>query len=355
MKTTARSFFALVTVAALALSGCTGAGGAPEDDVVTSGEGGAAEPVVDVATVAALTGEEIEAGSLSRPSFAAKIDNHPMARPQVGLDDADIVFEELVEGGLTRYLAVWHSVLPAEIGPVRSVRPMDADIVSPFGGLFAYFGGQIRFIEKMRATPVENIILGQKGTEDLYYRSDAKVAPHNVLVALPELVDQYLDIPAPAQQFAYAASLPESTAVTAGTPVESVGTRFSGLSSPSWVWDVTQSNFLRFQTNGLVDVAGNGNQISATNLIVLLVGIDVVEDIPTTRLVTQSNGPQQGSGWVATGGSIVEVTWSKASPVAPIVLTTADGSEVRLGAGKTWVELVPNDSSDVSAGVVTIK
>ncbi len=70
--------------------------------------------------MAALTGEAIEAGSLSRPPLSAKIDNHPSARPQVGLDEADIVFEELVEGGLTRYVAVWHSSLPAEIGPVRS-------------------------------------------------------------------------------------------------------------------------------------------------------------------------------------------------------------------------------------------
>lgn len=354
MKTTARSFFALVAVAALALTGCAGDDGTPEDDVVTTEGGETAEAIVDDATVAALTGETIEAGSLSRPSFAAKIDNHPMARPQVGLDEADIVFEELVEGGLTRYLAVWHSVLPAEIGPVRSVRPMDADIVSPFGGVFAYFGGQVRFIEKMRATPVYNIILGQEGTEDLYYRSSAKVAPHNVLVALPELVDQHLDIPAPPRQFAYSASLPESTAVTDGSPLDSLGTRFSGLSSPSWEWDGTQGVFVRFQTNGAVDVAGNGTQISATNVIVLKVGIDVVEDIPTTRLVTQNNGPQEGAGWVATGGSIVEVTWSKASPEGLIVLTKADGGEVLLGVGRTWVELIPNDSSDVDEGVLTI-
>ena len=87
MKTTARSFFAVVAVAALALTGCSSDSTSPEDEVVTSGEGDSAEAIVDNATVAALTGEAIEAGSLSRPALPAKIDNHPSARPQVGLDE----------------------------------------------------------------------------------------------------------------------------------------------------------------------------------------------------------------------------------------------------------------------------
>lgn len=348
MKTTARSFFALVAVAALALSGCAGDDAATEDEVVTTEGGESAEAIVDDATVAALTGEAIEAGSLSRPALAGKIDNHPSARPQVGLDEADIVFEELVEGGLTRYIAVWHSSLPAEIGPVRSVRPMDPEIVSPFGGIFAYSGGQVRFIQMMQEAPVYNAIHGQPDTEETFYRTSAKVAPHNVLVKAPELVDQHLNLPAPERQFAYAPSVEESSAVVAGSPVTSMNPRFSGFSSPSWEWDGTQGTFLRFQTNGAADSASSGNQIFATNVVVLQVGIDVVEDIPTTRLVNQ------GKGWVATGGSILEINWFKATPESPIILTTDDGEEVRLGVGNTWIELIPNDSSDVEAGVLTI-
>jgi hypothetical protein len=348
MKTTARSFFALVAVAALALSGCAGDDAANEDEVVTTEGGESAEAIVDDATVAALTGETIEAGSLSRPALSGKIDNHPSARPQVGLDEADIVFEELVEGGLTRYIAVWHSSLPAEIGPVRSVRPMDPEIVSPFGGVFAYSGGQVRFIQMMQEAPVYNAIHGQPDTEDTFYRTSAKVAPHNVLVKAPELVDQHLNLPAPERQFAYAPSVEESSAVVAGSPVTSMNPRFSGFSSPTWEWDGTQGTFLRFQTNGAADSASSGTQIFATNVVVLQVGIDVVEDIPTTRLVNQ------GKGWVATGGSILEINWFKATPESPIILTTDDGEEVRLGVGNTWIELIPNDSSDVEAGVLTI-
>jgi hypothetical protein len=264
------------------------------------------------------------------------------------LDEADIVFEELVEGGMTRYLAVWHSKLPAEIGPVRSVRPMDPEIVSPFGGVFAYSGGQVRFIQMMEAAPVYNAIHGQSDTASTFYRTSAKVAPHNVLVKAPELIEQHLDLVAPPKMFDYAASLAESTAVLEGTPLASVNTRFSGFSSPSWEWDGTQNKFVRYQTNGAADSASSGNQLAATNVIVLFVGIDVIEDIPTTRLVSQ------GKGYVATGGSIVDITWIKASPEGPIVLSTQAGSPVLLGVGNTWVELLPSESSAVEPGSVTI-
>ncbi len=109
MTTRIRSIFALVAVAGLALAGCSSDATDSTDAVVSEDATTEAPAIVDNSTVAALTGEPIEAGSLARPSLSAKIDNHPSARPQVGMDEADIVFEELVEGGLTRYLAVWHS------------------------------------------------------------------------------------------------------------------------------------------------------------------------------------------------------------------------------------------------------
>lgn len=340
-----RSLIVLGAVTALVLTGCSADSDSPEAPAGAPAPSAEA-PIVDDATTAALTGEEIEAGSLSRPALSGKIDNHPSARPQVGLDQADIVFEELVEGGMTRYLAVWHSQLPADIGPVRSVRPMDPDIVSPFGGVFAYSGGQVRFVQMMQAAPVYNAIHGQDDTASTFYRTNAKVAPHNVLVKAPELVAQHLDLPAPAPQFQYAPSLEQASAVVEGSAVAAMTTRFSGFSSPSWEWDGTQNKFLRFQTNGIADSASSGNQIAATNVVVLFVGIDVVEDIPTTRLL------MGGKGYVATGGSIVEVTWTKAAPEAPIILTTVGGAKVLLSKGNTWIELLPNDSSDVDAGSV---
>ena len=87
-----------------------------------------------------LTGVAVEAPP-QRPALAVKVENSVAARPQSGLNAADVVWEEVVEGGITRFVAVYHSNLPPDIGPIRSVRPMDAAIAGPLHGLFAFSGG----------------------------------------------------------------------------------------------------------------------------------------------------------------------------------------------------------------------
>ena len=285
--------------------------------------------------IAPLTGEQVEVGALTAPSLAAKVDNHPDARPQVGLERTDIVFEELVEGGLTRYVAVWHSDVPAVIGPVRSIRPMDPDIISPLGGIVAYSGGQSRFVELMRAAPVYNAIHGQRDTDATFYRGDNADAPHNVLVKAPEVIAQHLDLAAPAQQFAFAESVAAATATKDGSPTTGIAMRFGGASAPSWSWDAAGERWLRFQTGGAPDTDYAGTQLSATNVVVLRVPVQVIQSIPTTQLIGS------GEAWISTGGATVRATWSKRSMTAPIRLLDINGVAVRLAPGNTWVELVP--------------
>lgn len=285
--------------------------------------------------IAPLTGEQIEVGALATPSLAAKVDNHPDARPQIGLERTDIVFEELVEGGLTRYVAVWHSDVPSVIGPVRSIRPMDPDIISPLGGIVAYSGGQSRFVEMMRAAPVYNAIHGQRDTDDTFYRGDNADAPHNVLVKAPEVIAQHLDLAPPPQLFAFSDSIASATATKEGTPTAGMDMRFGGASSPSWNWDAASQRWLRLQTGGTPDTDANGAQLSAVNVVVLRVPVQVIQSIPTTQLIGS------GEAWISTGGATVRATWSKSSMTAPIRLLDANGVAVRLAPGNTWVELVP--------------
>lgn len=285
--------------------------------------------------IAPLTGEQIEVGALTAPSLAAKVDNHPDARPQVGLERTDIVFEELVEGGLTRYVAVWHSDVPAVIGPVRSIRPMDPDIISPLGGIVAYSGGQNRFVQMMRAAPVYNAIHGQSDTEDTFYRGDNAPAPHNVLVKAPEVIAEHLDLAAPVQQFPFAESVAAATATKEGTPTAGIALRFGALSTPAWSWDAAGQRWVRFQTGGAPDTDSSGAQLAATNVVVLRVPVQVIQSIPTTQLIGS------GEAWISTGGATLRATWSKDSMTAPIRILDANGVAVRLAPGNTWVELVP--------------
>jgi hypothetical protein len=281
-----------------------------------------------------LTGQVIAAGTVLGPSLAAKIDNHVDAWPQVGLEHTDLVFEELVEGGLTRYVAVWQSDVPAEIGPIRSIRPMDPDIVSPLGGIIAYSGGQSRFVQAMKATDVYNAIHGQSDTEDVMFRTNTKPAPHNVLVRAPELIAKHAELVAPPQLFAFAPDAAASTAMREGSPFATIALRFGAPSKPSWTVDPGSGRYLRSQA-GVADLDSAGGQLSAANVIVLRVTIGNDGGVPKTQLIGS------GEAWVSSNGSTVHATWSKGSRTDAIRLVDDTGTVVRLAPGNSWIELVP--------------
>lgn len=285
--------------------------------------------------LAPLRGTTVAAGSVAGASVAAKIDNHWDARPQVGLERTDLLFEELVEGGITRYVAIWQSDVPELLGPVRSIRPMDPDIVSPFGGIICYSGGQQRFVALMRQTPVYNAIHGQADTEQTFFRTKDKTAPHNVLVKAQEVRAQHSELAAPVQQFAYALDARSSTAAKDGAPTAVINYRFSSLFFGSWNYDASSERFLRVQ-QGDPDLDSNGAQLSASNVVVLRVGVVNDGGVPKTQL------SGSGEAWVSSGGGTVHATWHKASAEQPIRLVDDNGVTIRLAAGNTWFELIPH-------------
>ncbi|MGV8970580.1 MAG: DUF3048 domain-containing protein [Microbacteriaceae bacterium] len=325
-----------VLAAAVALSGC-----APERQATMPAPTPAfSSTFVPDAPIelAPLSGEILAGDVPAHPSIAAKIDNHPNARPQVGLELTDIVFEELVEGGLTRYLAIWHSTLPAELGPVRSIRPMDPDIVSSFGGIIAYSGGQDKFVRLMKAAPVYNAIHGQPDTADTFFRSKGRPSPHDVLVKAQVVVGQHPEIAAPPQQFAFSLDVASATASKEGVATSSISLVFGAPSRPSWSWSPDTQSWLRAQS-GVADMDSNGAQLSATNVVIVRVPVTVSGGIPKTELVGS------GEAWVSTGGATIAVQWSKASATDPLVLVDANGVVVRLAPGNIWMELVPLSGS----------
>ena len=288
---------------------------------------------------APLRGTPVDPSGAEHPSLAVKIDNHPAARPQIGLERADLVFEELVEGGLTRYAALWHSDVPDTVGPVRSIRPMDPEILSSFGGIVAYSGGQAQFVDLMKAAPLLNVVFDEDA-EGLFVRADDRESPHDVVLAAAETVSLHSDLKPPPGQFDYADSATEATAVLAGDPTTTLVTRFSESGGRAWAWDPAAPAYLRSQDGG-VDLDSTGAQLRATNVVVLRVEVDRGSDVPRTILT--GSGPA----WVSTGGSTMPATWFKDAAVAPIRLADAAGATIELAPGNTWIELVPTDDGSV--------
>jgi hypothetical protein len=296
-----------------------------------------------------LTGQPAT-GPVDRTALAVKIENSVDARPQTGLDAADMVWEEVVEGGITRYLAVYQSNLPPTIGPVRSVRPMDPSIAAPLHGILAFSGGQRPFIDAVAASGLQ--VLTQDSGVHGFYRVSVRAAPHNVY-ATPQSLLALADAghrAAPPPQFAFASNSQPATAVAAGAPTGTLQLTLSGVSHPRWVWNAADGTWLRFEGNSPA-MEAPGGQLRATNVVVLRVNVVMTQYTdPAGNHVPETQLSGTGPALVASGGSTVAATWSKTGVGNPVVLTAANGAPVTLAPGTTWIELVPNGTGAVATG-----
>lgn len=337
---------ALLAGLALAVAACSPTTPAPVQETpppVTQGatiapDKGAA-PVPVVAPTWPLTG--VPGDPAPRPALAVKIENTAVARPQTGLEQADVVWETIVEFDVSRFIAVYHSQVPAEVGPIRSVRPMDPVILAPMHGLLAFSGGQPGILDLVAASGIQ-MISHDAGAPGMYRTKD-RAAPHNVY-GTPStfwgLADADHQAP-PGEQFTFARSADRATAIVAGTPATTLAFRLSPASSPSWTWDPGSGTWLRSE-GGAPATARSGARLSAVNVV------SITADHPNTGFGAQGGAPVPtysligaGDGVVATGGKVVPVRWQKDSQDAPMRLFTADGLPADLAPGNTWVELVP--------------
>ncbi|WP_344098834.1 DUF3048 domain-containing protein [Myceligenerans crystallogenes] len=298
-----------------------------------------------------LTGHEGKPRQMNRPAVSVKIENAPEARPTRGLEAADIVWEEVVEGGITRFVAVYHSRLPDAVEPVRSVRPMDAAIVAPMKGMLAYSGGQLPFIDRVNRVSTQSLVMDDG--HDGFYRDPARAAPHNVIGKPREFLaqergDMRLFSPPPAQ-FIYAPHAGKGSAAQKGTRARSLSVRLSNFQTSNWYWDVRSRTYQRSEGSS-PSMAMSGARHGARNVVVL--GVDMVNTaytdpsgapVPETRLVNSS-----GEGFVAAHGKVKKIRWKKGRIHAPIVLKLANGKQAQLEPGNTWVELVPRSSGSWS-------
>jgi len=275
-------------------------------------------------SIAPLTGLVDESGeSLTRPALAVKIGNNPEARPQAGITEADIVYEEIVEGGITRYMAIFNSTVPERVGPVRSVRGMDANIALNWGGIFAYSGGAKANETKIRGT--DGILaLNETAAGDGMKRDSSRGAPNN-LYAIPAKLFEKGGTPVPpVAQFTYSKTAPKSLEAVASFVVE-----FKSGFACTWTWDASQGKFLRaYGAKPVVDQ--KGKQVAAENIVVQFINYP-----------SESEGITTGSGvvWVFRDGKVVKGTWSRPNVSSPATYKDAQGKTIALKPGQTWVEL----------------
>jgi hypothetical protein len=333
---------------ALVLSACGGS------DSGSSG-GGTIETDTKIPPVWSLTGLPGPDDAQIQPIVVVKIENDPVVRPQTGLERADLIFEELVEGGMTRFAAIYQSDLPEQVGPVRSVRHVDVAIAEPMADAFVFSGGArrtMKFVKRKIPTTISVINEGAPGME----RVSSIPAPHNIFLNMEEMLDSIAakntastgffvrpeakSVSASPAATASGSPQPSSTALT-GKSVTDVGVVFSSFAGPNWKWNATDKMWMR--SEGVKPFLNkDGKQFGTNNLMIIEVReIDAGYKGQTGGYVPRTVLTGSGRAWVLSDGKAVEVAWNKPFVDAQMELTDLDGNPFTMPTGRTWVELLP--------------
>ena len=267
------------------------------------------------------------------PVLVLKMDNTPSSAPQVGLGSADLVVEELVEGGVTRLAAFYYSQVPDDVGPVRSMRASDIGIVSPVDAAMVTSGAAPITISRIKDAGITFFAEGAKG----FYREGSRSAPYNLFTDLAEtasLIEQGAERPADYLTWGTSQDLPS------GQPATELAASFSGGHTTAW----------SFRDGGYVNdnsFAAEGDGFPADTVLVLRVEVgDAGYRDPAGNPVPETILEGKGDALLFHGGRLVRGTWSKSSLKAPLELSTRAGP-LTVPAGRVWIELVPRVDGDV--------
>jgi hypothetical protein len=286
-----------------------------------------------------LTGLPSDPARAERPVLVVKIDNAPLGRPQAGINEADVVLEEGVEGGITRLAAVYHSADAPTVGPVRSARSTDIIFAAQLGRpLFAYSGANKVFADLLRSSPLLDVGVGK--VPDIYRREKGRPPLYNLFSSTEAMVARApAGATGPAPLFAYRAA---GEPVPAGDPAPVVQALWKDKvrTEVGYEWDAAARGFARTQ-NGTPHVDAAGKRAVPENVVFQVV------PYRDTGLVDRSGAavPEaeligEGELVVLTDGKLVRGRWSRPDAAAVTSYTDAIGAAIRLTPGRTWIELV---------------
>jgi hypothetical protein len=330
-----RNLVALV-VAGLVFASCSGSSDSTSTESVVDSSVASAEETTTTTTIpivrAPLTGAQAPDESvLGRPALVVKIDNHPKSRPQWGLNQADIVFEENVEQ-LTRFAAVYHSQGSDPVGPIRSGRLQDINLLASFNGpLFAWSGGNAQVSAAIRKSTMVDLSHSSANEAGGFRRESSRVAPHNLVAETSKLWTLApADAIPPVPQFEYRAD--GETVPTDSKPAGAVKISMDGVDI-MWEWSPENLTFVRSQDDkphvDMQDV-----RINAPNVVV----VSVVYTKSGSSPVAKSVG--SGEVWVYTAGKLIQGSWERLDPIKPFVFKDTKGAVIKLTPGRTWVEVI---------------
>ncbi len=267
------------------------------------------------------------------PIVVVKIDDTNEAHPQVGIDKADLIYIEQVEGGLVRLAALFSSKLPDYIGPVRSARISDIDLLAQFGKVaFFYSGAQSKLYPVIKEANLFDIGAMHESPK-IYTRDPDRIAPYDMVLYGPEVKKRIADLDvATTKDFGFTFG----DLVKKGRRISSVKVNWPAASySANWngkSWDLLH--------NGKADVTSDGIQISPSTFIIQTVVITDSEYQDKLGGVTPlSITVGEGTGWVLRDGFAIKAKWNRPDASSGTTWSDLDGNEIKMAAGQVWVAL----------------
>ena len=341
-----RTTIARLVALALLLAACSSGADEPADSTTSAPTSSTSSSTSTSTSTSTIIGDDPETSLinglpvddptlLDRRVLAVKIDNHPRARPQSGIDQADMVMEMLVEG-ITRFITIWHESDVDYLGPNRSGRPTDANLLPAFNEPTFTISGAQGWVQNMITSNGIHMI---KELSEGTFRISGRSAPHNLYVdtfTLRETADtRELPNDPPEGPIWEFGPIPADA-----SPASSVTMRFSG-NTVIWDWDETEGLWLRTvggSESMVRDQEGNETRIGVPVMVALYTDQYSVNGLPTSE-VTGS-----GEAYVFADGSYAQGTWERDELTDWFTLTDADGNVMTVPPGKVWVSLVPTGS-----------
>lgn len=291
-----------------------------------------------------LTGMPVDEELLEQRIIAVMFDNHPKARSQAGLSQADIVYEMKVEGTYTRYMGIFQSQNPERIGSVRSAREYFLDRMQEYDAAYAHVGGAQPALDRIKREGYSDLDgLKLIGSTMWRYNDTGKSAPHNVYTSLDELrrsMENY-GYSMKASEDLEGYLFHEEVTPVKGEDAADITIQFAGDNQTRFVYDEDSGTYLRFK-DGAADLdENNSQQIAAQNILVQKADSSIYM-APLKKIDHFGTGV----GIYFSQGKQIPVTWSKDPnySYAKTYFFTEDGKELVLNPGQTWIEVVDNNT-----------
>jgi hypothetical protein len=298
-------------------------------------------------TYNSLSGREGSDGEI----LVAKIDDTVSARPQIGIDRADIVYIEQVEGGLTRLAVVYSSEIPTLIGPIRSARISDIEILAQYGRVvFAYSGAQSKLLPVISSANL-NDYGAQRQSPTIYTRDESRTAPTNMVLRADLLLEK---VHSDGREIATSRSIGWifGDLPTGGTAI--TGAKMSWpAASYDITWSIEEERWL-ISNNGIPNMSASGSQHGPTTFVIQLVEIFPSEYGDKFGGVTPySKTVGTGTGFVLRDGKYFPATWSRPDELSGTTWRALDGSELPFARGQVWIALTEKNPQFTLDSVLT--